>query len=81
MFLCMRTTIDIDEDVIRRLKERAVRRGRTLREEVNDLLRMALARREKGSYRFEWRTFEGRVQPGVDLDDRDSLFDRMDGRR
>mgnify|MGYP001767089162 CR=1 FL=1 len=81
MLLCMRTTIDLDDDLLRRLKESALRNGSTLREEVNGLLRMALGRRRKSAYRFEWRTFRGELQPGVDLDDRDSLFDRMDGIR
>lgn len=31
-------------------------------------------------YSLTWRTDRGRIQPGVRLDDRDSLFDLMDGR-
>ena len=81
MILCMRTTIDIDDDVFLRIKERALKGSRTLREEVNGLLRLALARRRRTAYRFEWKTYEGSLMPGVDLDDRDSLFDRMEGRR
>jgi hypothetical protein len=39
----MRTTIDLDEPVFRQLKQKAARRETTLREQVNDYLRKALA--------------------------------------
>ncbi len=49
---------------------------------VHDLIRRGLAppkRREK--YRFEWKVDPlGTIQPGVRLNDRESLFDLMDGR-
>jgi Arc/MetJ family transcription regulator len=76
----MRTTVDLDDELLARIRMRALAAGHTLRDEVNDLLRQALARKRKTDYRFEWKTFRGRLQPGVDLDDRDSLFDRMEGR-
>jgi hypothetical protein len=78
----MRTTIDLDDHLFRRLKQTAARRGTTLRELVNEYLRKALARPEKPTkYRFRWKTDPpGRIQPGVRLNDRDSLFDLMDGR-
>jgi len=31
-------------------------------------------------YRLRWRSERGRLLPGVNLDSRDHLFDRMDGR-
>ncbi|MFB3923883.1 MAG: DUF2191 domain-containing protein [Terriglobia bacterium] len=77
----MRTTIDIDEPVFRELKQEAVRRKTTLREVVNACLRRGLtAATRPGKYVFRWKTHRGRIQPGVRLDDRDSLFDLMDGR-
>jgi hypothetical protein len=39
-----------------------------------------LGRRGKGGYRLQWRPERGRIQPGVRLDDRDALFDLMEGR-
>lgn len=82
MLLCMRTTIDLDDQLFRQLKQTAARRGTTLRKLVNEYLRVALARPERRTrYRFRWRTDPpGRIQPGVRLNDRDSLFDLMDGR-
>jgi len=81
MLLCMRTTLDLADRVFRALKRQAADRGITLRALVNDLLRHSLARphrREK--YRFKWTVSpRGRILPGVRLNDRDSLFDLMDG--
>jgi len=31
-------------------------------------------------YRLSWRTERGQVLPGIRIEDRDSLFDAMDGR-
>ena len=82
MLLCMRTTIDLDDLLLSELKQEAARRGSTLRELVDDLLRQAMAAPEpKAKYHFNWKPHRGgRIQPGVRLDDRNSLFDLMDGR-
>ncbi len=48
---------------------------------VNDLLRHALAVSARpGHFRLELQGWEAEVQPGVDVLDRDKLFDLMDGR-
>jgi len=81
MLLCVRTTIDLDEQLFRELKEEAARRGTTLRQLLHEYLRKAKAapgRRTK--YCFRWKTHRGQVRPGVRLNDRESLFDLMDGR-
>lgn len=81
MLFCMRTTIDLDESLFRELKQEAIRRRTTLRQVVHDCLRKGLSVSTRhGKYVFRWRTHRGRLQPGVRLDDRDSLFDLMDGR-
>ncbi len=80
--LCMRITIDLEDQLFRGLNQGAARLGTTLRESVNEFLRRALVtppRRDMN--RFRWKTGpRGRVQPGVRLYDRESLFDLMDGR-
>ena len=82
MLLCMRTTIEISDELFRRAKKRAADEGTTLREVVDLALRSYLSRRAKRTgYRLQWRTESGRLLPGVNLDDRDALFDLMDGRR
>lgn len=83
MLLCMRTTLDINDELFKQAKKRAADDGTPLRELVETALRLYLAgglRRGK-TYRLRWRTESGRLQPGVRLDDRDALFDLMEGRR
>lgn len=82
MLLCMRTTIDINDELLRRARRRAADQGTTLREVVERALRAHLEpARPSRRYSLRWRTEKGRIQPGVRLDDRDALFDLMDGRR
>jgi Arc/MetJ family transcription regulator len=78
----MRTTIEISDDLFRRAKTRAADEGTTLREVVELALRAYLSRQMKRSgYELQWRSERGRILPGVNLDDRDALFDLMDGRK
>ena len=75
-----RTTLNLDEDLHRALRRKAAEEGRTFKDLVNRLLRSALTSPARRSYRLRWRTERGKIQPGVNLDDRDALFDLMDGR-
>ena len=82
MLLCMRTTLDISNELPRLAKKKAADDRGPLRQVVEVALRRYLtgpARRT--GYRLRWRTESGTLQPGVNLDDRQSLFDLMDGRR
>jgi hypothetical protein len=76
----MRTTIRLDDDLLRDAKRAAVERGTTLTAVIEDALRRALA--PAGSERrepFRLRTFHGDgLLPGVDLDDTAALLDLMD---
>ena len=79
----MRTTIELDDPLFRRLKVEAARRGESLKNVVNECLRRGLAAHpeKKKKYVFHWKTDPpGEILPGVRLDDRESLFDLMDGR-
>ena len=82
MLLCMRTTIEINDQLFRAAKRVAADRGTSLREVVDAALRQHLGK-TKGAAGFvlRWATESGKLQPGVDLTDRDALFDLMDGRR
>jgi hypothetical protein len=82
MLLCMRTTLDINDSLFVQAKKKAVEEGVPLRQIVEDALRgylqgPAIRRR----YRFRGGTDSGRLLPGIDLDDRNSLFDAMEGRK
>ncbi|MBI4236941.1 MAG: DUF2191 domain-containing protein [Deltaproteobacteria bacterium] len=76
-----RTTLVIDDDLFRMLKLRAAQQGATLREFVSALLRRALLpTKARIRYQLRWTTERGKVLPGVNLDDRDALFNLMEGR-
>ncbi|MGH8924345.1 MAG: hypothetical protein ACRDWA_06885 [Acidimicrobiia bacterium] len=82
MLCCIRTTINFDDDLLRRVKAEAVRRGHTLTSVIEDALRAELARRdaaEVDSQTFRITPFDGNgLQPGVDLDDSVALLDLME---
>jgi len=78
----MRTTIDISDELLRQAKRRAADEGAPLRRVVESALRAYLGGRPKNAkYRLRWRSERGQIQAGVCLEDRDALFDLMDGRR
>lgn len=77
-----RTTLRIDDELLRRLRQRAADEGRTLQDVTNEVLRRGLDEGDRPSdYRLELETWETELRPGIDLTDRESLWDVMDGRR
>lgn len=81
MLLCMRTTVDLNDELLRRAKRQALRERITLRTLIERALRAHLVgARPATRYSLQWRTEKGRLLPGVRLEDRDALFDLMDGR-
>jgi len=77
----MRTTIRIDDDLLKEAKAVAAASDRTLAELVEDALRESLARRRATTARTRVKlpTFKGRgLQPGVDLDDSAGLLEIME---
>ena len=81
MILCMRTTVEITDELLRQAKEKATAEGTPLRQVIETALRFYLAKpRRRTGYKLRWRTERGRVLPGVRLDDRDALLDLMNGR-
>jgi hypothetical protein len=78
----MRTTIRLDDDLLREAKTYAAATDRTLTGLIEDALREALARREArpARRRVRLRTFKGcGLQPGVNLDSNAALLDLMEG--
>lgn len=76
-----RTTLRIDDDLLRRLREKASREERTLQDVTNELLRLGFLReREHPDFDLDLEGWEAAEQPGVDVFDRDALFDLMEGR-
>jgi hypothetical protein len=76
----MRTTIRLDDDLLRQAKRVAAERGTTLTALIESALRRALAPAPAQTRSpLSLPTFRGDgLQPGVDLDDTASLLDLMD---
>jgi hypothetical protein len=78
----MRTTINLPDDLVLGAKKAALEADTTLTEIIGNALREALARRQQGKPKPEFKIIasgSGGVFPGVDLDDTSSLLDIMDG--
>jgi plasmid stability protein len=75
-----RTTLKLDDAVLRRLKQQAAAEGRTLQDLANQLLRRGLATTAHAPYTLALTGWDAQQQPGVDILDRDALFDVMTGR-
>jgi hypothetical protein len=75
-----RTTLTLDDQLFRELKRKASDEGRTLQAVTNDLLRRSLKAAPREPYHLRLRGWKAAELPGVDLLDRDALFDLMDGR-
>jgi predicted transcriptional regulator len=77
----MRTTINLPDDLLARLKRRAADSHTTVTAFIEDALREALARKAKRSAAKQGAlpTFGAKgLQPHVDLDDSAALLDLMD---
>ena len=82
MAFCMKTTLNLDDRLLRQAKKRAAATDRTLTAMIESGLRLVLAA-ETGptrGYKFQGKAVKGAPLPGVDLNDRDALYERMDGR-
>jgi len=75
----MRTTLDLDDRLLRAAKARALARAETLTRFIEESLRERLREldRERAPFRFEPVTKRGQPVPGVDFADRDALYERM----
>lgn len=78
----MRTTLDFDDRLLREAKKRAAEEGETLTRLIERALRSYLRPRQRPEPAFRLRllTKKGRRLPGVNLDDRDALYELMEGR-
>lgn len=76
-----RTTVNIDASVLRELKQRQRREGKSLGELVSELLVAALqasSREQHPTRAFDWTTSAMRAR--VDLEDKEELYRLLDGR-
>lgn len=71
----MRTTIDLDDDILRALKRRQREERKTLGQLASELLAQALAA-EPPNVDIRWSTAD--LRPRVDLDDKDAVWAILD---
>lgn len=79
MVFHMKTTLVIDDQVMKRLRQEAVRQGRTLSELVEAALRRFLSRKPPEPELPPLPAYEGQGA-AVDIADRDALYELMEGR-
>ena len=83
-FAPMRTTIQIDDHLMTRVKEFAAKSGKTMTTVIEDALRQSFERKRTKSSKHHVRltTVAGKgPRKGVDLDDSASLLDLMERHR
>jgi len=82
MVFHMKTTLNIDDTVMNRLRREAASQGKTMSELVEAALRLLFqtgGRKSKSKLR-PLPTWDG-GKPRVDIADRNALYDFMEGRR
>ena len=80
MVSCMKTTIDLDDELLRLAKQRAVEAGIPLKAYFEDALRARLLPRPQrlSKFKLELPTVKGNAPPAVDIADRNALYDLME---
>jgi hypothetical protein len=78
----MRTTLNFDDRLLRQAKKKAAEEGETLTRIIEKALRAYLQPPAPRPTPFKLKLLirKGRRVPGVNLDDRDSLYETMEGR-
>ncbi|MCA9945906.1 MAG: ribbon-helix-helix protein, CopG family [Anaerolineales bacterium] len=77
----MRTTIRLDDQLLKKTKQLAAKTGKTLTAVIEDALRETLARQKENDQRepVKLPIFQGQgLQAGVDLDDSAALLELME---
>ncbi len=76
----MKTTINLNDQLLRRAKQRASRRGITLTRFIEDALRAKLmdGDRNPRAFKLRLKTVRGHAPPNVDISDREALYDVLD---
>jgi hypothetical protein len=77
----MRTTLDLDDELLKQVRQIAARTNRTMTSIVEDALRTALNRRSEEKRRkveLPVSKRRGGLRPGIDIDNTAALLDILD---
>jgi hypothetical protein len=77
----MRTTLDIDDPILREVKAIHEKEGRSMGSVVSELLADALARRRRSRSRSSFRWTSRPMESLVDLADKEVVYAALDGDR
>ena len=82
MHICMRTTLDIDDQLLRAARKRAASEQTTLTAVIEMALAALLAHRpeQQAAFKLHVETDRGRYLGGFDIANRTALYDVMDDR-
>ena len=80
MLFCMRTTLDISDEVLAKAKRKAVDENSTLTKVVEEALRLYISpgRPRKRRVMKKWVVVRDDLLPEVDISDRDRLYNFME---
>ena len=77
----MKTTLDIDDALMRLARKAALDRGVTLTQVIEEAIAAAVLRPSGGPpFRLEWQPVKGVRPPAIDIADRVALYDKMEER-
>jgi hypothetical protein len=77
----LKTTLNLDDQLLRLAKKSAAERGVTLTQVVEEALSAAVLRPPRvDRFQLRWTPIAGRRLPDVDVADRSALYDRMENR-
>ena len=71
-------SLQLDEELLRKLTARASQEGTSLKVLVNRLLQIALQSQEKQKYEFKLKGWNSELQPGIDISNRNTYLDLLD---
>jgi plasmid stability protein len=78
-FSHMKTTLNLDDELVRRAKRRAAEQGTTLTAVIEDALRAALSEPARNmGFKLRLVTVRGERPPRIDPADRGALYDFLD---
>jgi len=73
----MRITLGFSDELAQRIKKRVAQDSTSIQDVVEQAVRLYLSEPTKTGYQFIWQPDSGALLPGINLDDRDSLFTAM----
>ena len=77
----MKTTLNLDDELMRLAKRSAVDRGITVTQVVEEALASALLRHGRAvAFELQWTPVGGTQAPSIDVADRQALYDHMEDR-